>query len=407
MTIVSRTLATVILLAAPPAILVVTANAATHHFVVANNNTFPTNSVSLYAVSGSSLVPVATVPTGGTGSGGGYFAGVTQSVAQDGTNVCVFAGDASSIDISAMKVVAGRPYLEVVGNYVSPDGDADTNAGLGIITSGGYLYANYTGGRAFNGDIVNPALGVWKIGSGCTLRFVGHLANTSGLNGGPIDGMAVTPNRKYLMVAYGDGSVGSYAIGGGNISLISQEIIAGNAIGGAEAEGVTISSNGQWAIFGDFTFNGTQLDVARIASDGTLSPTVTYGGTGSLGDGVGSGSIRLSPNNDFIYNVDTYSGQETTVSFNAATGAITYPNACLTSLKGYNRRWAYASQAATVADSGSGAGLYISEGLLTGGGSYIALLQVNPTTGCAKEVPNSPFLDANGSYLQSITAFSH
>jgi hypothetical protein len=82
---------------------------------------------------------------------------------------------------------------------------------------------------------------------------VGHLANTSGLNGGPIDGMAVTPNRKYLMVAYGDGSVGSYAIGGGNISLIS----AGNAIGGAEAEGVTISSNGQWAIFGDFTFNGT------------------------------------------------------------------------------------------------------------------------------------------------------
>lgn len=95
------------------------------------------------------------------------------------------------------------------------------------------------------------------------------------------------------------------------------------------------------------------------------------------------------------------------MSFDTATGGITYANACLTSLKGYNRRWAYASQAATVADSGSGAGLYISEGLLTGGGSYIALLQVNATTGCAKEVPNSPFLDANGSYLQSITAFSH
>lgn len=134
MTIVSRALATVILLALPPAIWVATAITATHHYVVANNNTFPTNSVSLYEVSGASLVPVATVPTGGTGSEGGYFAGETQSVALDGTNVCVFAGDASSIDISAMKAVAGRPYLEVVGNYVSPDGDADTNAGLGIIT---------------------------------------------------------------------------------------------------------------------------------------------------------------------------------------------------------------------------------------------------------------------------------
>jgi len=56
---------------------------------------------------------------------------------------------------------------------------------------------------------VNPAMGVWKIGSGCTLGFVTQLANTSGLNGGAIDGMAVTPNGKYLVVAYGDGSVGS------------------------------------------------------------------------------------------------------------------------------------------------------------------------------------------------------
>ena len=192
MTKISTTLAAVTLLAVLPVICVSTAHAASHHYVVANNNTFPTNTVSVYEVSGASLVPVAAVTTGGTGSGGGYFAGVTQSVTQDGKNVCVFAGDASSIDISAMKVVAGSPHLEVVSNYVSPDGDADSNAGLGITTSGDYLYANYTGGRAYNGSTVNPALGVWQIGSGCTLSFVGHLANTSGLNGGPIDGMAVT-----------------------------------------------------------------------------------------------------------------------------------------------------------------------------------------------------------------------
>ncbi len=93
--------------------------------------------------------------------------------------------------------------------------------------------------------------------------------------------------------------------------------------------------------------------------------------------------------------------------FDTTTGVITYLNACLTILPGYNSRWVYASQAALVADSGSGAGLYISEGLLTGGDSYIALLRIDPKTGCAKELPNSPCVDANGSYLQSITAFSH
>jgi hypothetical protein len=404
MTEFSRTLAAVTLLAVLPLICVGTAKAARHHYVIANNNAFPTNTVSVYEVSGASLVPLPTVPTGGTGSGGGYFAGVTQSVAQDGTNTCVFVGDAGSIDISAMKMVTRSPYLKVVSNYASPDGDADI-AGLGIITSGGYLYANYTG-NTINGGSVSPALGVWKIGSGCKLSFIEQLANTSGLNGGAIDGMAVTPNGKYLVVAYGDGSVGSYAIGGGTISLIGQEIIAGNAIGTAEAEGVAISKNGRWAIFGDFTFGGTQLDVASIRPDGTLAPTVTYGGTGSLGNGVGSGSIRLSPNNDFIFNVDTYSGQETTVSFDAKTGVVTYPSACLTNLNAYQSLWSYASQVAMMADSGSGTKLYISEGL-GGQESYIALLEVNPTTGCATEVQDSPFVDSGGPNLESITAYSH
>jgi WD40 repeat protein len=404
MTIVSRILAALTLFAMFPAICGGTTNAATHHYVVANNNTFPSNTVSLYEVSDGSLVLLTTVPTGGTGSGGGYFAGVTQSITRDGANICLFAANASSLDISAMEVSMRSPYLEVVSNYVSPDGGAAI-AGLGITTSGSYLYANYTG-NAINGGTVNPAIGVWKIRSGCTLSFVRQLVNTSGPNGGAIDGMAVTPNGKYLVVAYGDGSVGSYAIGDGNISLIGQEIIAGNALGTAEAEGVAISSNGQWAIFGDFTFNGTQLDVASIGSDGTLAPTVTYGGTGSLGDGVSSGSIQLSPDNDFIYDVDTYPGQETMVSFDKTTGVITYPNGCLTTFRGYKGSWVYASQAAMMTDSGSGAWLYISEGLLTGGESYIALLRVDPRTGCTKEVPNSPFVDANGYYLQSITMFS-
>jgi hypothetical protein len=374
----------------------VSALAATHYYVVANNNT-STNSVSVYQISGTSLASVTTVLTGGAGSGGGYFAEAMQSIAQDGSNTCVFAGDAKSGDIAAMKIISTTPYLSVVGNYVSPDGDTATNDGLGITVSGGYLYANYTGGTT------SPAIGVWKIGAGCTLTFVTHLL-TGGLNGGPIDGMAATPNGKYLIAGYGDGSVGSYAIGGGSISLIGQELtFAAEAYPGS----VAISANGKWAIFGDFSpANNTELDVASIGANGALAPTTTYGGAGSLGGGIDSNGIQLSPDNRFIYVVDSYSGQETTVSFDATTGVITYPNSCLTSLKGYNVNWVFASQPAVVANSGAGGGLYISEGF-GNGDSYIALLKVNSTTGCATEAPNSPFVDTNGGTLESITSYVH
>jgi hypothetical protein len=399
---ISRTLAAMALLALVVALSSGSASAATHYYVVANNNTSPTNTVSVYQVSGTSLVSLTTVLTGGSGNGGGYFAEVTQSIAHDGTNTCVFVGDAGSGDISAMKVIGTSPFLSVVGNYLSPDGDGASNLGLGVTVSGGYLYANYTG----NG-ITSPAIGVWKIGAGCKLTFVTHLV-TNGLNGGIIDGMAVTPNGKLLVVAYGDGSVGSYAIGGGNISLIGQEIAAGNSVGGGAYPGsVAISSNGTWAIFGDFSgSNTTQLDVAKIGSNGVLATTTTYGGTGSLGPGLDSNGIQLSPDNKFIYVVDTYSGQETTVSFNATTGVITYPNSCLTSLSGYNTNWFFASQPAAVVNAGSGAGLYVSEAFLNGN-SYIALLRINSTTGCTTEVPNSPFVDTSGGSLESITAYSH
>jgi hypothetical protein len=393
-----RTLAAVTLGTLLLAVCGGSAHAATH-YVVTNDDNPSTNTVSVYQVSGISLIHLSTVPTGGVGIGGAYFAEVDQAIAQDGSNTCVYAGDAASGDIAAMKVISSPPYLQVVNDYVSPDGDSGTTSGLGITLSGGYLYANYTG---------TPSIGVWQLGSGCTLNFVTHLTGTSGINGGLIDGMTATPNGNYLVVGYGDGSVGSYAIGGGNISLIGQEIIAGNGVGaGAYAGGAVVSSNGNWAIFGDFSpSNNTQLDVASIGSNGLLAPTITYGGTGSLGAGVDSNGIQLSPDNRFIYVVDTLSGQETTVAFNATTGVVSYPNPCLTSLNGFNINWGFASQVAVATTSGSGGGLYISESFGSTGDSYIALLGVNSTTGCATEAPNSPFVDTAWVGVESITAYS-
>jgi hypothetical protein len=386
-------------------LLVIKSNSAAQDYVVGNNDGYPTNTVSVFQVSGTSLVNLSTVNTNGGGLGGGRFSSVTQSIAQDGKNTCVFVGNGYTSTISALQVIDKKPYLQVIDTYSSPSGGSGQYFGIGITVSNGYLYANNTG----NGSSIPPDIDVWQITPGCTLTYSTSYPDTYGLGDGIIDGMAVTPNGQYLIVAYGDGSVGSYSIGGGSINLVSQELIAGRGVGqGAYAGSVAISSNGQWAIFGDFSpFNTTQFDVAAIASNGVLQPTTTYGGSGSLGSGLDSNGISLSPNNQFIYVVDTGSGEETTVSFDSTTGVITFPNNCLTHLKGYNTDWSYASMSAVVANSGSGGGIYISEGFLSGSQtSYLALLGVNPKTGCATEAPQSPFADPNGNALQSITSYS-
>ena len=390
--------------------LVATAGSAfaSRNYVVANNNTSPTNTVSVYELSGttleSSLVSVVNLATGGAGTGAGFPANVALAVLDRNYPVgyCVFAGDAGSGDISAMKPINTSPYLQLVGNYRTPEGDEASAGGLGlVIFNTSELLGNYTG----NGSNVLPALGFWDVNVGCKLDTIAHLP-AAGLNGGPIDSMAVAPNQRYLIVAYTDGSVGSYGIF--NIGLIGQEMIAGSGVGsGAYAGSVAVSHDGKWAIFGDSSAsNTTQLDVASIGSNGVLGPTTTYGGDGSLGSGLNSTSIALSPDNQFIYVVDSGSGQVTTLSFDTATGIVTYPNNCLTDLKGYNASWATASQVDVMGDAGTGQGLYVSEGFLTGD-SYIALLEVNSTTGCTTELPRSPFVDSNGGSLQSIATFTY
>jgi DNA-binding beta-propeller fold protein YncE len=374
--------------------------AATRYYAITNDNGIE-NTVSVYELSGTNLELRETIALD-AGGGNGAFGQMSLAITQNGTNACLFVSDSRMGSISALMALAGNPYIQFVNNYFSPNGLFTNGFGIGITVTGGFVYASYTGEGA-----ILPSIGVWRIGSGCTLTFVSQQTNTIGLNDGRIDGMAATPDGKYLVVAYADGSVGSYSIGGGNISLIGQEIIAGNSLGGAEADGVTISSDGRWAIFGDFSqSNTTQLDVASIGSNGVLAPTTTYGGTGGLGNGLGSSGVQLSPDNRFVYVADSRSGQETTVAFDTTTGVITYPNPCLTSLHGYGVDWNNGpSQVVTVTDSDSGDGLYVSDGPSAPAGSYIALLRVNPATGCAVEAPRSPFFDYN-SPGPSITAYS-
>ena len=383
---------------------------ASHRYVVANNNVPGTNTVTIYELSGdtlgASLVAVTTVPTGGAGIGGGYPANPTIVTARYPTPGCVFVGDAGSGDIAVMKPINQSPHLQLVGNFHSVDGDAATAGGLGLVVSGpGYFYASYTG----NGSNIPPAIEVWYDSTGqCYLAYGDTRLVTAGINGGPIDSMALTPKGTFLIVGYTDGSVGSYLAGDGGLLLINQQMITGSGIGsGAYASGVAISRDGKWAIFADSSAsNTTQVDVAPLANRGHLGRTTTYGGDGSLGNGLNATGIAFSPDNRFIYVVDSGSGQITTLAFDSTTGIVTYPNNCLTNLKDYNTNWSTASQVDVIGDAGTGTGLYVSEGFLTGE-SYIALLSVNSKTGCTTELPHSPFEDSNGGSLQSIATFKY
>ena len=66
MTRISKTFVAIAVLALLLAVSSRSTFAATHYYVVANNDTSPTNSDSVFQVSGSSLVSLTTVPTGGS-----------------------------------------------------------------------------------------------------------------------------------------------------------------------------------------------------------------------------------------------------------------------------------------------------------------------------------------------------
>lgn len=136
---------------------------ASHNYVIANNNTAPTNTVTIYELSGTtveaSLVSVTTVATGGSGTGTGYPSNTSVATVIGQVGACVFVGDAGTGDISAMKSIHSSPYLEVVGNVEPPDGDSASEGGLGMIVGSAlpyFLYANYTG----DGGNISPAIGV-------------------------------------------------------------------------------------------------------------------------------------------------------------------------------------------------------------------------------------------------------
>ena len=96
--------------------------AVTNYVITNDDNQYPNgNSASIYSIgSGGALSLVTTIPTGGFGRGGGYYAAGRVNVLRSKTQNCAYIGDAvgpnnsrpgdvASIDMSTLKLVGTYP----------------------------------------------------------------------------------------------------------------------------------------------------------------------------------------------------------------------------------------------------------------------------------------------------------
>jgi hypothetical protein len=140
------------------------------------------------------------------------------------------------------------------------------------------------------------------------------------------------------------------------------------------------------------------VEVSDISS-GKLTKTVPY----SLGHGISSSNLLLSPDETLLYVSNTQGDVVAAAFFNASTGKLTF--GCVSgSLRGYVTDWSYLGSLALETNTGTGSVLYAAE---FGSSSGVAVVKVTSANGqCAlAEASNSPVADPNSFGLLSIGTF--
>ncbi len=351
------------------------------------------NSATFYSIEGGGkLLRKAAVKTGGTGIGTGYFASARVNLLHNKTQSCVYVSEAGSSDVAAIDEVT----LKRVGTFKASRRDDGHLSGIGMVADQHYLYAAFT---------TSNTIGTYRILSGCKLQFLKDVVAV-GLGGGAPAGMAIHANL--LAVAYGDGSIQSFNIGkGAPVSNHDEQNSTGYNTN-LRPTAVDISKDGHYAIFGDVPVKAkyTTIEVSDI-SRGKLKPTIVYGGyDGSLGTGVNSSNVELSPDETLIYVSNNQGGTVTAVFFDKTTGIVS-PGCVSRVLSGFNATWFYGGAVALKNNaSGTGGVVYLAESG-NGGASSIGIVTVksNGTSCTLTESKSSPAHDPKSLGLLSIGAY--
>jgi hypothetical protein len=359
-------------------------------YVISNDDGITHSYLSFFAPSGTQSAPSLTfsfnVNTLGVGIGGGFFGLPRIAMLPNQSTNCLYASNAQTADITGVNIQTRT----VSGNFTASDGDAGDAQGIGVLVNANYLYAAYTSSNT---------IATFSVQTGCQLSFLNDTP-AAGLNGGSITGMAL--HGSMLVVAYGDGSIESFNVANGTpVSNGDAQNSTGYTLNITNfPEGVDITSDGHFAIFGDSSVRST-VEVSDISS-GHLTTTTYYnlgGGANIIGPtvgaratGVNSGAVRLSPDQTMIFVGNNDGGSVTGAMFNAQTGRI--GSSCSSPrLTGYYNPWAFTGSLVTRDNTGNGGVLYVAE--YGYAGSYLGVVKIQNngmtcslTESSASEIPD-------------------
>ncbi|MGA7630775.1 MAG: beta-propeller fold lactonase family protein [Terriglobales bacterium] len=341
--------------------------------------------VSFYAVgAGGALSLQQQVPIGGFGNVAGFFGANRIAVLDSGGQQCAYASVSSTGNIDGIAIST----MTVGGSATGSPTDGGTSNGIGLAVNSQYLYASFTDSNT---------IGTFSVQSGCGLTFINDVS-VGGLAGGIINGMAI--HGSMMIATYTDGSIQSFDLSAGAPVSNGDEQYSTATLSSTDAtypNSIDITSDGHYAIFGD-TSTSVVVEVSDISS-GKLTPTVVYGGAGS----ISSSNLMLSPDERVLYVINTQGATVTAFFFNTATGVLS--GGCQSAtVNGQSADWSYLAGVGLASQTGNGGGVYVAE---FGAPSSIALLSlaVSGQTCTMQEVPGSPFADPNSQGLLSISTF--
>jgi 6-phosphogluconolactonase (cycloisomerase 2 family) len=351
-------------------------------YLVANDDSF-TSGVSFYSIGADGTPTFAQHVAGpGLGISGGFFGMNRLATVNIGSTQCIFASEAFTSDI--MGIVAGSSVA--AGAATGSATDTGSSNGIGLAANKKYLYASFSD---------SSTIGTFAIEPGCLLTFVNDVA-VSGLNGGIVDGLAIHKNM--LIATYLDGSIESFNVASGTpVSNGDKQMSTGSVGGETYPNGIDITQDGHFAIFGDTSTNDV-VEVSDI-SLGRLAPTTVY----QTHSGISSSNVLLSPDETILYISNTQGDVVTAAFFDKNTGVIT--RGCKSaSLKDYVSGWSYLGALALQQITGNGGGVYVAE---FGAPSGIAVLNLELAgSSCTlKEAPGSPVPDEYSRGLLSVGRF--
>ena len=369
------------------------------------------------------LAIVAGSPFATTGTGIGASPAPNQQVAisYSSSENCLYVSDPlgnspfPTGDFAAFSINPGTGALTLVGNFNDPSNTSGGNKSLPLAIDRRvgfvYLFAAFTG---------EGKIAFYKINPATCQAFWSSSTPAVGLGGAPVASMAVSKAGPHvLVVSYGDGSIQSFKIGGGILTPLAQFLSTGFTNQGGRPQGVDITKNGKFAVFGDQQSSLAEVEVAKILPTGVLAPTVDYGGPAvasgvNLGPAIDSQNVWLSPGmvagNFYLYITNRGSGQVTTARMNQISGVVSNAGTCTAGFTNPTTltplAWTGAGGLHTMKITPSGTGLVVAE---DGTPSSVALLGIQNASGCTKEVAASPFADPNSNFsfsgLESIDVF--